>query len=189
MPSPLAHGAVAWWIERRAGIDAPGTRPPRSRRARVVVFGVFWGLSVLPDFDFLPGLLLGDVEGWHNGPSHSLVAGLVAALVLGPIAGLVLGRFLGGGTLRWTGIVLASYWSHVLLDALTLGRGVRLLWPFVPDRLTPPFCPFYGVRWSEGLFESTLFWTLANELAFVVFVVSATLAFARRAPDRSEPGR
>ncbi|MEM8934460.1 MAG: metal-dependent hydrolase [Acidobacteriota bacterium] len=190
MPSPLAHGAVGWWLHRRSGLrSAASESDDHPMRLGLLGLAVFWGLSILPDFDFLPGLWLGDPAGWHNGPSHSLLAGVLVAPLVGPLVYFAVGRWLGGGVVRWIGLTLAAYWGHVVLDALTQGRGVKLLWPFLHDRLAPPFAPFYGVRWSEGLLDPTLAWTLANELSFVVLVVASTLWLASRRgrePERAE---
>ena len=184
MPSPLAHSAVGWWLHRRSGlrgVDSASDAGPLDPRWWLGL-GVFCGLSILPDFDFVPGLWFGDAGGWHNGPSHSLLAGLLVAPLIGPLVYVLVGRWLGGGIGRWIGWTLTAYWCHVLLDALTQGRGVKLLWPFLHDRLAPPFAPFYGVRWSEGLLDPNLAWTVANELSFVVLVIAATLWFETRIP-------
>ena len=33
--------------------------------------------GVAPDFDFLPGILIGDPNRFHHGPTHSILAGIL----------------------------------------------------------------------------------------------------------------
>ena len=75
----------------------------------------------LPDVDFLPGLLIGNPRALHRGPSHSLMAALIAA---GAGASLVTWSFMPW--LTRAALIFLAYGSYVGLDYFTPGRGVLL---------------------------------------------------------------
>ena len=125
------------------------------------------GLSLLPDIDSIAGLLLGNFGRYHNGPSHSLLVGLVVALLFGGI----IWRVRRSGFSHWFTIALLSYQFHIIFDYFTIGRGVLLLWPLTSDRFQSPIKLFYGFRWSHGLISITHIWTLLSELGFALLVV------------------
>jgi membrane-bound metal-dependent hydrolase YbcI (DUF457 family) len=84
--------------------------------------------SILPDFDFLPGILIGDLRAFHHGVSHSLA--------LAVLFGLVVFFFIRGRhtevAVRAGLLAAAAYASHVLLDLVGVNdgtRGVPIIWP------------------------------------------------------------
>lgn len=165
MPSPIAHVTIGYVVYR---IDA--VRQPPGPATRIGLFPRRWlataGLSLLPDLDAIPGVLLGDMERFHNNAAHSLTFGLLAAIFVGLIA-----RARGDASFaRWFGIAFSCYSLHILLDAFTYGRGVMILWPFSLHRYKAPVTLFYGVRWSEGLFSIQHLWTIATETVFALGV-------------------
>jgi membrane-bound metal-dependent hydrolase YbcI (DUF457 family) len=90
----------------------------------------------LPDLDFLPGFLADKPMAFHRGPSHSPVAGIIAAVV-------------GASLMTWASLpwafsvvlIFLAYGSHVGLDYFTQGRGVLLGWPISsrPARAAHPW--------------------------------------------------
>ena len=122
MPSPVGHtlaGLCGYLLARRSVI-------PR-KQLWLLVGCVF--LSLLPDFDVVPGLLLGDPRLFHHQGTHSVTAAALVGLLIG---GLARWRRLNGG---WWGIWGGSlYLSHVILDTFVDDPsppfGVQLLWPF-----------------------------------------------------------
>lgn len=156
MPSPLVHLAAAAAIARQADQD---DEPSCWRIWVVCTF-----FSMFPDLDAIAGVFMDDLSGYHNHATHSLLFG-VAVCILGA---LVLKPFLHGwhhGRIAF--LLTACYGSHLLLDWLTFGRGLKLLWPFVHTRYASPVPIFYGVRHSEGLFSYYHLITITTELAFV----------------------
>jgi inner membrane protein len=128
-------------------------------RKSLVLFCGALGAATVIDMDFVLGMLHHDLAGYHNQQSHSLCAAVLVGIGVG-----VLGRLMtGAGTKRWLALGLAATLSHVLIDFLTIGRGVQLLWPLTEDRFTSPVPLFYGLRWSEGVWSSSHLLTLANE--------------------------
>lgn len=88
-------------------------------------------LSNAPDFDFLPGLAVGQPGAFHRGVTHTL-AGIVAVAI---VAALVGGwrRPLDRGASWWAGFAALAYGGHLLVDFLTVDAvapyGARFLWP------------------------------------------------------------
>jgi membrane-bound metal-dependent hydrolase YbcI (DUF457 family) len=117
MPSPIGHTLAGCAV-------ALAVMPPQMAQAWEA-----WAFCLicanLADVDFIPGFLTGNLRTFHRGPSHSLVAAIVAAGV-------------GGWLLTWSavpwqtwvGLIFMAYGSHVVLDYFTPGRGVLLNWPF-----------------------------------------------------------
>ncbi len=123
--------------------------------------------SMLPDLDVLLGLFFGDLSAYHNQATHSLLFGLAACIV----GTVVLRPILSGWRYRRISILLAAcYGTHLLLDWLTFGRGLKLFWPFLHTRYASPIPFFYGVRYSEGLFSGYHLITITTELAFIAAV-------------------
>lgn len=88
--------------------------------------------SLLPDIDFLPGLIVGDPNRHHNGPTHSIFFAVLAAATLTWLAARRLGCT---GKQRSRVFVLAflACVSHPLLDGLCADErapyGVPIFWP------------------------------------------------------------
>lgn len=133
--------------------------PPRWRILATTAF-----FSMAPDLDVLAGLFMGDLPAYHNQATHSLLFGLATCLV----GTMVLKHLLSGWRYWQIACLLAAcYGTHLLLDWLTFGRGLKLLWPFLNTRYAAPFPVFYGVRHSEGLFSYYHLITIVTELAFI----------------------
>lgn len=170
MPSPIAHSAVAFlfWPALRSRGASAGLMPSRPDRVRRVVLlgGVLFMLNA-PDIDFLPQLVLGEGSGVvHGGPTHSLAAGLVAAVLFS----IAMQAFTRAGALRLALVGLLAWWSHVLMDYLTYRGGVALLWPFTSERFSSPIPLFYGVRHSEPWAWHLHLITIVTETMFVILV-------------------
>ena len=174
MPSPIAHGAVGYIVYRafREPLSEKGGLKPWSRtRLLLVIFS----LSLLPDLDVIPGIIFGDLEGFHNNIANSLVAGVLAALL---VAGVM--RFLGRQSTRlWFFAALLSYELHLLMDYFTAERGLMLLWPFETQRYVAPFMLFFGVHYSEGLLSVHHIWTAITELAFAIGLIAVSYVLPR----------
>ena len=124
MPSPVAH------VLAGTAVFLIGTRP--KKRSHIVLSATLLG-SIVPDFDFLPGFLIGDPSAFHHGISHSLGF----ALLFGTAVFLVLRYFQSSDiATRAALMAAAAYAFHAVLDAVSVGEGARavpLLWPFSPE--------------------------------------------------------
>lgn len=166
MPSPIAHVAMGYAVARLA----ERWMPEQLRPATVPVIRLFAAtavLSMLPDADIIPGILLNDFGHFHNNFSHSLGFALMVALFFACSVWLIR----RSGFWFWWGVTFAAYTLHVVMDLFTRGRGVLLLWPLAPERVPPPVEFFYGVRWSHGLVSTSHLWTIATELTFAAAVI------------------
>ena len=123
MPSPIGHllGGAALYLA--------GTSP--QHRSRVTLAVTMMG-SILPDFDFLPGILIGEPAAFHHGESHSLAfATLFGALVFISL------RFYRQKTIARQAALLATlaYALHVLLDSVSANNSVPMIWPLFNHKL------------------------------------------------------
>jgi inner membrane protein len=120
-------------------------------------------LSILPDLDSVAGLLMGDLGRYHNNWTHSFIVGLGVALLVGCLAWLLR----HSGFSRWFILALLCYESHIIMDYLTIGRGIMAFWPFSSERFVSPVPVFYGLHWSDGWLSLRHLLTLVTEVGFV----------------------
>lgn len=129
MPSPVGHTLLAFTVaggKAQSGLSQP-----------------WWWLLIIiagvaPDFDFLPGIIIGDPNRFHHGPSHSIAAAILFAatlwLLLKPV-----------GT-REAIILFSVYLSHLIADMLAADHGapygIPLLWPIHSEYLISPVAIF-----------------------------------------------
>ncbi len=97
------------------------------------------------DFDFLPGLLVGDANRYHHFASHSIFAALLFGFL---VALAVVGRYKHPLKL---GVVSAIiYATHLLLDFFTgdarAPYGIPLFWPISDEHFIASFTIFGGVK-------------------------------------------
>lgn len=165
MPSPLAHLSVGYLIYRGKGQEAVEKTRGRMFTALEVLFLIFF--SQLPDLDSVVGFFSDDFGAYHNQFSHSLLTGLPVAVMIGVCARILrLKR-----AMLWFWVALLSYELHILMDFFTVGRGVRLFWPFLAQRFQSPVKLFYGLHWSEGFCSVHHIWTVLTEALFVLVLV------------------
>jgi inner membrane protein len=161
MCSPVGHGLAAYtlsWRQSRAMRFNPAVWLP-----------AMWILSLLPDFDFIPGLIVGHPNLYHHGWTHSLVfcAG-VAAVIAACLA-------LSGKpyALKAGGVCLLVLISHLALDCLSKDRmppyGLQVFWPFSDRYVISPVTVFLDV--NKGLNNRTFairLFTLHNARTILV---------------------
>ena len=83
----------------------------------------------LPDVDFIPGLLIGEFNAFHHGPSHSLLWAIGVGVGCWLIA-----EAMGSGKSRFKGwLAFALVTSHLAADYLCEDRsapfGIMVFWP------------------------------------------------------------
>ena len=166
MASPLGHALAGYaigWLPARA--RAPWLAPACAL------------LAVAPDLDFLPGWIAGTPALYHQGPSHSIAATLLAAAACAPL--LARER---SDRLRCFGWLFAAYASHLLID--WLGRdarvplGIPLLWPFSAQHFLSPLPLLPGISHSPTGHEGRAAWVVSllgwqNAVALLVEVALA----------------
>src|SRR5918994_6604712 len=117
MATPIGH------LLAGAAIGTLMSRGSNLRRA-IFVGGL---AAIAADFDFIPGILIGNPGRFHHAHSHSITFAVLAGMVAALIA--------RESRLQWALLVGVGYASHLLLDGLTFDdsvpHGIPLLWPFV----------------------------------------------------------
>ncbi|WP_166805034.1 metal-dependent hydrolase [Nitrosococcus wardiae] len=171
MASPIGHSL--------AGIVCALAGSPRSGGFwRWICFGIFAGIAA--DLDFIPGLLVGDVNKYHHGLSHSITAALIFGLMAS-----YLSRWLQASAFRIGLVGMLGYGSHLLLDYLTYdGRapyGIPLFWPLDDHYWSSPYPIFVGIKHGvpgDALTESVIqglswhnLYAIGVELALVPVVL------------------
>lgn len=125
MPTPIAHslvGGIFYFIWKR--------RLPNSLRP--VFLGILFCVtySNLLDFDFIPGIILGNLNRFHHGISHSIGFAVVIAFVTGLVSRFLLKRSFW----RIGGVSLILLLVHLFMDFSTgdtsVPYGIMLFWPF-----------------------------------------------------------
>lgn len=192
MASPVAHSLVgialtaAWWLPKGGGLR--GLVHHVARHPGVWFAGIL--LASLPDIDYLPGILAGDLNAYHHLATHSI---LWLALVAGGGL-LLLAGFTGTVRGRMAGWVIACLGSHLLLDMLTAdGRppyGIPLAWPVSDAAFRFPvevFGAFQKKDWQD-VWQWANLMPLGREVVVTAPLVAAVLLAKQRQPHtRGEP--
>lgn len=136
MASPYGHALVGlsllnFWIPKDKVLPFGRT---------LFLYGMVILFALLPDFDFIPGLLEGNPSRFHHGPFHSL--GMVAGIAL--LAGsLVILTGMNLSFLRVFSLVLGLGVSHLVLDFFTEDpsppSGFPLFWPLTDTYYLSPW--------------------------------------------------
>jgi len=192
MPSPVAH------ILGGAAVYLGGTRP--STRSVFLLGATLLG-SLAPDFDFIPGIVIGDMRVFHHGISHSAAFALVFAGLIYALARHVD----AAAAVRAAVLGALAYASHVVLDFVTVNEGTRglpVLWPLSDERFGVNLGVFGHFRYTDirdGIWSVVRPANIApvfRELLILGAVVALLLRKEqlgrwlvgfRRGPQRSQP--
>jgi membrane-bound metal-dependent hydrolase YbcI (DUF457 family) len=114
-------------------------------------------MAIAPDFDFLPGILVGQPALYHQTITHSLS---VAVVVSGALT-LLYNRTQRTRMVDW-GRFCSAYSSHLVIDLFGVDRrppfGMPLLWPFSNQAFLAPWELFPGVRHAAHTATTTAEW-------------------------------
>ena len=145
MCSPVGHGLAATALSLRQSRALPFDP--------AVWLPALWILSVLPDFDFIPGLVVGHPNIYHHGWTHSITFCAGVAAVIAVSLALSGKRY----ALKAGGVCLLVLLSHLVLDCLSKDRmppyGLQVLWPFSERYVTSPVTVFLDI--NKGLDNRT----------------------------------
>lgn len=147
MPSPIGHTLLAFSV---TGFQNKSSLSMAGWYLLILIAGV------APDFDFLPGILIGDPNHFHHGPTHSILAGVVFTvfmyLIIKPL------------NLKAAVLIFLVYLTHVLADALSADSGapygVPLFWPFSPDYLISRSRYSIILSMAAQAGDSIIFWEM-----------------------------
>ncbi|NLB66277.1 MAG: metal-dependent hydrolase [Lentisphaerae bacterium] len=139
MASPVLHGLAGAGIAYALAADA---RPPWQRALRRAAPLMFAGsaLANLPDLDYLPGLLSGELNIAHQQVTHSLLWVVLASVAIW-LAGRAWRPGLFGARAFW--LILLLIGSHLAIDLITADRsppyGIPLWASFSEAHVQSPF--------------------------------------------------
>jgi membrane-bound metal-dependent hydrolase YbcI (DUF457 family) len=146
----------------------------RGNLPRAILIG---GLAAIAaDFDFIPGILMGNPGRFHHAQSHSVMFAVLAGVVAGLTARKA--RF------HWASLVGFGYASHILLDFLTFDdsvpQGIPIFWPLLSDVFNSPVTFFLNAPWGSGLvLNAHNFELLVREVGILGLFFVAALLYAR----------
>jgi inner membrane protein len=149
MASPIGHGLMGYAVYR---VTASAKREDRRTLLGLCLF-----LAIAPDFDFVPGLILGQPALYHQGISHSLGFALIVGF------GVAAAYSLNKGTI-WAdwGRFFLAYASHPIMDMFGPDRrppiGIPLFWPLSDTYYLAPLQIFWGVHHAKATSATTGEW-------------------------------
>jgi len=181
--TPIGHALAGYAVSRFSG--------PSSDAGRGSLIWLCIIMSIAPDLDFLPGIIMGRPALYHHGITHSLGFALLVSLTI------AICYALGGWS--FPAILTLScfaYSSHLVLDFFGYdGRppyGIPLFWPLSSEYFMSPVPLLWGVHhvrstsgsiaeWFDGIFSLHNVGAIAIEMAFVApFALLARLYSVRR---------
>ena len=194
MPSPVAHSLIGLAVAAQCGVR-PGSWREIKSQARALMPVLFSGVALanLPDLDYLPGIIGGDLNAYHHLYTHSVGWVGLASLsfwciwkIIRPSAGL-----------REFAFVAIAAGSHLLADWLTADArppyGIMLWWPFERGFHLCPLSLFDRLHkrdWSE-LLQWHNAWAVLREtvicLPLLLAVVLGKLRAGRSRGDGAGP--
>jgi len=143
--------------------------------------------SILPDCDFLPGILIGDLRAFHHGVSHSLAL----AVLFGLLIFFFSRRREKGIGLRAAILAASAYASHVILDLVSVNpgtRGVPMLWPLSAQQFGLELHLLGYFHYSDLSMWSVIRWdnvsAFSRELVVIGSLVLLLLWKERRSTQR-----
>ncbi|MCG3204771.1 MAG: hypothetical protein KCHDKBKB_01488 [Elusimicrobia bacterium] len=174
MPSPIGHALLGAWV---------GWRGPSNK---IFSWWTGWGLffALLPDFDFIPGLLMGEPFKYHRSITHSL--GFLLAISFGTFAVLKV----AGIKKLWTMTFISAgaLLSHLMADYFCVGEygsmGLPLFWPINSQYYSASvgiFIPLYSGERGQVISWVNLI-LLVLEFITGLLIVSG-LSFGKRMPS------
>lgn len=188
MPSPVAHSLLGLTLGLACALPRTSWRRlfHEVHAARWLLLGAVF-LANAPDLDYLPGLLVGDLNAYHHHYTHTIAWVFIVG------AGfwlLVRCRRPVGWPLF--AFVMAALLSHLVADVVTEDArypyGVMLLWPFTDTHFAAPYALF--PRWRKDslgdVFQAANLGPVLVEIAWTLPLVMLTLVWkchSRGAPD------
>lgn len=112
----------------------------------------FWlaAVACLPDLDIVPGVMVGKLNQFHHGASHSFTAAAICSLA----AGLLFKMWTGKRCFEFVFLFFVLYSSHVILDFMSLDpgiiSGVPLFWPWSHETYQSNWLLLPNVQHSSG---------------------------------------
>ena len=174
MPSPVAHSLIGLALGSAALVPSSAPRELGRR-----LYDLRWPLlgcmvlANLPDLDYIPGILVGDLNRFHHHYTHTL--GFVALA----LAGIWIVASHRGVNILLLGLALLL--SHLVADMLTQDGsapyGIMALWPVTEARLLSPVSlfPAFKKDYLAQVFDPRNLWPVCVELLWCGGLLIAVL--------------
>ena len=174
MATPIGHSFAGWAAIK---LFDPGVQDDHLKLLLVSVF-----MANAPDFDFLPGILLGTPALFHQGITHSLGLAIAASLVVATFFQVRHSWHFP----KIFGVCLISYTSHLLLDFFGPDRrfpfGIPALWPITTRVFISQVPLLWGVHhaavtsaptweWLNSMFDIYNIGAVALEIGWIAALV------------------
>jgi len=175
MPSPVGHllgGAAVYLAASR-----------KEDRSRFTLGAVLFG-SILPDFDFVPGLFVGKLSDYHHGISHSLTFAVLFGAWFFVVAKCV-HKDIAGKAAVLAGL---GYVSHVILDFVGVHegtRGVPIFWPLSDHKFGLNLRVLGYFYYSDHGLWSVIRWNNVTVLLRELFVIGTPVLLLFRRERRA----
>lgn len=162
MASPIAHSLAAlsiyYAVYKRTGASW------------WVIIAIVIGAN-LPDFDLLPGLLLGNSDIFHRTFSHSIFSAIFAGAVFYLSLRIFSVNFAWARSIVWTIAIL----SHLFIDWATFDhvspRGIAVFWPLNDSFYMSKFTVFMHIERHDVFEPATIMHNInAGLLELIIFL-------------------
>lgn len=177
MPSPVAHTLAAYSL-----MITMDPTLVQNRQRNSLALGSAFVFGNLADADFVVAQFSSETYLRHHYFSHSIPFALLVTAVIWLLLRLARRR----SAERWTVLLGAAYFTHLLLDYMTedgsVPRGIPLLWPFTTRHFMSPILIFYSIHrgdWQD-IFSPENMLALLVEMSVMVPISLISLWFARR---------
>lgn len=181
MASPIAHSITGLALGMAAFLPRSESLLSGLRNAlsiwKTLLACVF--LACAPDIDYIPGLINGNFNMFHQQASHSAVW----MILLAAVAWLIAREHHPSAGLRLMAILLTLTLSHLLIDLLTndnsIPLGIMVAWPFSDRYVFLPFHLFPNMvkqDWTEIL-NSRNFMVAGLEFLITTPILCAVFAW------------
>ncbi len=129
----------------------------------------------IPDLDYLPGIIVGQLNRYHHGWTHSLVGVAVLSVAVWGLIKLLMKENRAGFL-----FIFALLLSHLAADMMTIDEkapyGIPLFWPFSDTFLQFPFTIFPA--FSKHSLSEVLQWVNVRRALYEIRLLLPLLAAA-----------
>ncbi len=149
MPSPIGHSLI--------GLTVANLPLKKQLYQSIFWLGYVVIIANAADLDFLPGWIIGDMNRYHHGISHSIGAAVILAIFCAIAAKLI-----DLDAKRVFFVTALVYFSHLLGDYLGVDRsepyGAPFLWPISSEYYLSPVQIFHPIEHGDpGAGNSSVF--------------------------------
>ena len=172
MPSPIAHSIVGLSISSNSEKGVKNIFKNRFLNYLLIIF-----VSVVPDFDIIPGFFVGLPSKYHHGMTHSFFSGIVFALLFSLLIYLFKKRYFLYRALLFSAI----YFFHIILDLFTVdsgeinGLGMPIFFPFSSNRYISSIIIFYSAMTKNGYFSFQTVFRYYNFFPMIMEIIISSL--------------